>query len=174
MPRRISYDITYVAICVALISVCAWITIPIAIPITLQTFAICLIAAVSPLRLSIGALVVYIGIGVCGLPVFAGFQGGPAIFFQPTGGYLLGFFALVLIVGFFTNCLGRSTAVLFFSMLGGLLCCYGLGFLFFLHLYSAQSIGGALLVSVAPFLIPDFLKIALATLLAKRLFPFIK
>lgn len=174
MPRHISYHITFVSICVALISVCAWITVPFAIPFTLQTFAICLIAAISPLKDSICAVLAYIAIGVCGLPIFSGFGAGPSVFIQPSGGYLIGFVFLVLIVGSCTNRFGRSLRVLIPSMSLGILFCYGFGMLFYLWFYSDLSVWGAFLLCVVPFLIPDILKVTLAILLAKRLHPLLK
>ena len=38
--RRKTLDLTYIAIGAALISVCSWISIPGAVPFTLQTFAV--------------------------------------------------------------------------------------------------------------------------------------
>ena len=47
MNRRLTAkDLSYIAMGVALIAVCSWISIPLPVPITLQTFAICLITAV--------------------------------------------------------------------------------------------------------------------------------
>ena len=68
MNRRLTAkDLSYIAMGVALIAVCSWISIPLPVPITLQTFAICLITAVLGLRLGLWAVVVYILLGAAGL-----------------------------------------------------------------------------------------------------------
>ena len=74
--RLTAKDLSYIAMGVALIAVCSWISIPLPVPITLQTFAICLITAVLGLRLGLWAVVVYILLGAAGLPVFSGFRSG--------------------------------------------------------------------------------------------------
>ena len=65
----------------ALIAVCAWLTVPAAIPFTMQTFAVCLIAALFGRRTGHGAVGMYLFLGAVGLPVFAGFQGGFGVLF---------------------------------------------------------------------------------------------
>ena len=43
-------DLAYIAVGAALIAICSWISIPLTVPFTLQTFAVCLIAALLGLR----------------------------------------------------------------------------------------------------------------------------
>ena len=72
-------SLTYVALMAALMAVCAWITIPVGpVPFTMQTFAV--FAALGLLGGKRGALavVVYLLLGLVGLPVFAGFSSGAA------------------------------------------------------------------------------------------------
>ena len=49
-------EMTCVAISVALITICSWISVPLTIPVTLQTFAICLVTALLGLKLGLWAL----------------------------------------------------------------------------------------------------------------------
>ena len=66
-------SLTYVALMAALMAVCAWITIPVGpVPFTMQTFAV--FAALGLLGGKRGtlAVVVYLLLGLVGLPVFAG------------------------------------------------------------------------------------------------------
>ena len=74
--RKLIRNLVYVALGAALITVCSWISIPMTIPFTLQTFAVCLIAALLGWRNGLEAVVVYILLGAVGLPVFSGFKGG--------------------------------------------------------------------------------------------------
>ncbi len=69
----------YIALSAALISLCAWLSVPAPIPFTMQTFAVFAVAGTLGARRSALALGTYILLGALGLPVFAGFQGGPHI-----------------------------------------------------------------------------------------------
>ena len=67
-------------VCLALLIVCAQISIPIwIVPITLQTLAVGLIATVLPLQLSSAVIAAYLLLGLVGLPVFANFAGGASV-----------------------------------------------------------------------------------------------
>lgn len=177
--RNWKLQIPYVAMCVALISVCAWISIPFTVCFTMQTFAVFFIAAVSDWKQSFTAMVLYVGLGVLGIPVFAGFQAGPAVFLQATGGYLFGFVLSVLIIGLSVKRFGQKTAVLLLSMVLSLIICYVCGTIWYRQLYGryvsdALSWWTAISVCVFPFVIPDLLKMTLAITLTKRLSPYLK
>lgn len=87
-------DLALIAGFAALISVCAIlpslnVTGP--VPITLQTFGVLLTGAVLGPRRGFLAVLLYLGLGLAGLPVFAGGASGPAPFAGPSVGYLVGF-----------------------------------------------------------------------------------
>ena len=84
-------ELAYTGILAALIAVCSWISIPTAVPFTLQTFAVFLTLGLLGGRLGTLAVTVYLLLGAVGLPVFAGFHGGLGAFLGATGGYLVGF-----------------------------------------------------------------------------------
>ena len=91
MAKSAAREICYTAMFVAIITVCAWISIPIGeIPITLQTMGVCLAAALLGWKRGAIATAVYILLGLCGVPVFTGFTGGVAKLVLPTGGYIVG------------------------------------------------------------------------------------
>ena len=69
-------ELAYTGILAALIAVCSWISIPTAVPFTLQTFAVFLTLGLLGGRLGTLAVTVYLLLGAVGLPVFAGFHGG--------------------------------------------------------------------------------------------------
>ena len=90
MKRFSTKDITVAALFTALIAVGAFISIPIGlVPITLQTLFLML--AVFTLGKALLASLVYVVIGILGIPVFAGGNGGPSHIFSPTFGYLIAF-----------------------------------------------------------------------------------
>ncbi|GAB2641006.1 biotin transporter BioY [Gordonia jinhuaensis] len=61
------------------------------VPITLQTFGVLLAGAVLGARRGFLAVLLYLAVGLAGLPVFSGGAAGPAVFAGPTAGYLIGF-----------------------------------------------------------------------------------
>ena len=75
----------------ALMTICAWISIPAQVPFTLQTFAVFFVTALLGLKCGTLSVIVYLLLGAVGLPVFAGFKGGLGSLMGVTGGYLLGF-----------------------------------------------------------------------------------
>ncbi|MBQ6382957.1 MAG: biotin transporter BioY [Clostridia bacterium] len=168
-------DLTFISVSIALIAVCSWISVPSAIPFTLQTFAVCLIAALLGLRPGLWAVAGYILLGAVGVPVFSGFRGGPGALLGVTGGYIIGFLFTALTVGFAADRHGRRLPVLLFSMALGILLCYVFGTAWFMLVYAKNtgpvSLGTALAWCVTPYLITDGIKLVLAALLARRLYP---
>ena len=90
--RAFIYDLVLISISAALITVCSWISITIGpIPFTLQTMAILAVMLTAGGRRGTISILVYLAMGACGIPVFAGFKGGVTAFAGPTGGFLIGF-----------------------------------------------------------------------------------
>ncbi len=171
--RLKTMDIVYIGVFAALICVCAWIAIPLTVSITLQTFAVCLTAGLLGWKRSILSLIVYILLGIAGLPVFTGFKGGIAVIAGPTGGYIAGFLFTVLIVGLASDTFGRKMWSNIVFMIIGILVCYLFGTLWFVIAYKTTFLS-ALSVCVFPFLIPDAVKIVLAAFLVNKLKRFVK
>ena len=166
-------DLAYVAVCAVLMAVCSWISIPAAVPFTLQTFAVfCSLGFLGGKR-GTAAILVYLLLGALGIPVFAGFSGGIGILFGTTGGYLLGFILMGLVYWLGERLSMDSRNVRIISMILGLLLCYAFGTAWFMFVYARQSgaiaLGTALAWCVIPFLLPDLVKLALALLLSGRL-----
>ena len=166
-------DLAYIAICAVLIAVCSWISIPAAVPFTLQTFAVfCILGLIGGKR-GTAAVIVYLLLGAAGFPVFAGFSGGIGILFGITGGYMLGF-VLMGLVYWLGEAVGKGKrGIRIMSMLTGLALCYAFGTAWFMYVYARQSgaigLGTALAWCVLPFIVPDAVKMALAELLSGKL-----
>lgn len=164
-------DLTYVSIFVALMAICSWISIPSAVPFTLQTFAVFMAVGLLGGKLGTLAVIVYIILGSIGIPVFAGFTGGIGILFGSTGGYIFGFILTALSYWLITKIFGRKTWVIVIAMVIGLLLCYAFGTIWFMFLYARTSgpvsLAAALGWCVIPFIIPDVIKIALALIITK-------
>ena len=169
MNRSFSaHDLAAIAMSVALIAVCSWISVPTTIPFTMQTFAVCLVAAVFGLRHGVWAVLCYILLGAVGAPVFAGFSGGFGVLLGTTGGYILGFVFTALIVGFAAEKLGRNVPVLAAAMTVGVLVCYAFGTAWFMFV-TKMELSASLAACVIPFIPGDLLKTAAVCVLVPRL-----
>ena len=161
------------ALAAALMALCSWISLPTAVPFTLQTFALFLTLGVLGGKLGALAVGVYLLLGAVGLPVFAGFSGGLGALLGATGGYLLGFLLTALTVWGAERLWGRSAPVFLASCLAGLGLCYLFGTVWFAAVYASSSgpVGLAAVLGwcVAPFVLPDLAKLALALALRRRL-----
>lgn len=166
-------DIAYIGIFAALIAICSWISVPTTIPFTLQTLGVFLAAGVLGGRRGTLAVLVYLLLGLVGLPVFAGFTGGPGALVTPSGGYLIGFFFSALLMWAMERAFGQKLPVLGVSMVLGLLVCYAFGTAWFMVVYpmGGETVGlwTALTWCVFPYAGFDALKIALALGLAAQL-----
>lgn len=102
-------DMTLAAMFVALMAIGANITswVPFlvigGVPITLQTFFCVLAGAVLGRRLGAVAMIVYMLVGLAGVPVFAKLSGGLSIIFQPTFGFILSFIVAAYATGWIIN-----------------------------------------------------------------------
>lgn len=169
-------NITTVALSVAILSVCSWITIPAfgsLVPFTMQTFAVFVIAGLLGLKKGLLSISVYILLGAVGVPVFTGFRGGVNILLGPTGGYIIGFIFCVFIIGLFKLIKKRSIMLSVISMIFGLTACYTFGTAWFYIAYADMGKESGLIsiltMCVFPFIIPDLIKILLAAILVNRL-----
>ena len=170
---RKTYDMAYIAVFTVLIAICSWISIPMTVPFTLQTFAVFLSVSILGGRRGTMAVLVYVLLGAVGIPVFAGFTGGPGIILNTTGGYIIGFILSALIMWLTESLFGKKLPVQILSMVLGLLACYAVGTVWFMFVYMRQTgavgLGTVLGWCVIPFIIPDAVKIALALMLGNTL-----
>ena len=135
------------ALFVSLTVVCAWIGIPMPpVRFTLQTLAV---------MTALGLL------GLAGLPVFSGFRGGLGAFLDPTGGFLMGLL-LGALVYWAVEKAGRLPGLLLF-----LAACYGCGLGWAMLWF--PDLKTAFLTCVAPYLLPEGLKLLLALHIVRRL-----
>jgi biotin transport system substrate-specific component len=91
---------------VTLLALSAQLRIPLPftpVPVTGQTFAVLLIGALLGSRAGFTTISCYWLVGACGLPVFNGGSGGWTVVSGPTGGYIFGFAAAALLVGWFSE-----------------------------------------------------------------------
>lgn len=172
-------DTVLIGIFAAIIAVCSWITVPLTIPVTLQTMAVCITAALLGTKRGVLTVIVYLLIGLVGVPVFSNFSAGVGRLMGPTGGYLIGFIFMALTIGALTELLGGKIWVYIISMILGITVLYAFGTAWYIIVYNrgnadAVTVSGALAACVVPFIIPDLIKIALATFFCTALKKYIK
>lgn len=173
VTRSKTYDMVYIAIFAVLMAICSWISIPMEVPFTLQTFGVFIAVGILGGKRGTLSVLVYILLGAVGVPVFAGFSGGIGVLFNTTGGYIIGFLLSALAMWGIETLFGRKPVVQILFMLVGLVICYAFGTVWFMIVYSsangAVGLGMVLGWCVIPFIIPDLVKIALAFVVSRKL-----
>jgi biotin transport system substrate-specific component len=134
------------------------------VDLSLQTLAVLTIAATFGLRLGLATVLLYMVEGAMGFPVFQSSpEKGLGIVYMmgTTGGFLAGFVAMTAIVGWAADRgWGRNPFKLFGAMLVGEVVMMAMGFAWLAVLIGAA---GAWQFGVAPFIVPDLIKVALAS-----------
>jgi biotin transport system substrate-specific component len=160
----------------ALLTLSAKVSVPFyPVNMTLQTFAVLLIGAVYGPRLGVITVLAYFAEGLAGLPVFTStppLPAGPGYFMGPTGGFLAGFLVTAAVAGFAVQRgLGKRPEALFLAMLAGEVVLFGLG-LIWLSQFAVLANGATGLglvkswhAAIAPFLLGDLVKTALAAVI---------
>lgn len=164
-------NIVLISLFSAIIAVCAFISVPFAVPFTMQLFGVfCALYLLGGKRGTL-AILLYVFLGAVGLPVFSGFTGGIGRLLDATGGFIWGF--LLSGIGFWVvtlvlkNRKHSKTIALFVS----LSVCYLSGCLWFAFFSEApffESLKTAALTCIVPFIVPDVLKILLTVLLCRK------
>lgn len=168
-------DLAFIAVGAALIAICSWISIPLTVPFTLQTFAVFFILAALGGKRGTFSILVYILLGAIGVPVFAGFSSGIGVLLGNTGGYILGFLLSGIVYLVLTKLFGERLPVQIIALVLGLALCYAFGTAWFMVVYTkangAVGLGTVLSWCVFPFILPDLVKLALALTIARRVQP---
>lgn len=158
--------ITTIGVMTAVTCILGPLSIPIGpVPISFTNLAIYFTVIILGMKKGTISCLVYLLIGLVGVPVFSSFTSGPAKLFGPTGGYLIGFIFLALIMGFFVDQYIGNIVMYIIGMVLGTVVLYGLGSAWLAY-QAGMTFTAALMAGVIPFLIGDGIKIALAALIA--------
>ncbi len=162
----LAYEIMLIVAGSVLIAASARVEIPLPytlVPITGQTFAILLIAALFGARRGAATVLAYLAEGAAGLPVFAGGAAGVFHLFGPTGGYLLGFVPAAFIVGWLAQRgWDRRFSTSALAMIIGTLVLFIPGLIWYSFFVGPQNV---LAAGLLPYIPGAIVKIALATAL---------
>ena len=171
--KRVTLDLAYIALAAVIIAVCSWVSVPTAVPFTLQTFAVFFVLSFLGGKRGTAAILVYLLLGAIGVPVFSNFQGGAGALLGPTGGYLVGFLFIGLIHWLMVWLLKKKLWVEIVAFCLGIVVLYTFGTVWFMIVYARKSAAvglfSALSWCVFPFIAPDLLKMTLALLLARKM-----
>ncbi len=147
----------------ALIAVCAMISIPFPIPVTLQTFAIFLAFFTLGGKGALSAILVYTALGIVGLPVFAGFGAGVGYLLGASGGFVLAFPLSAVLFIALERIFGASNTRKIIYATASLLFIYLIGSLWFSLVYSGnEGFWASFAICALPYIPIDAVKLALA------------
>lgn len=148
-----------------ILAVSSKVSVPIGpVYLSLQSLAVMLLAAAFGLRLGVGTVLLYLAEGAAGLPVFQGTPEkgiGLVYMLGGTGGFLAGFVVLAAIVGWAADRgFDRNMFKFFGAVLLADVVMMAMGYAWLAHLIGADK---AWQFGVAPFILPELIKVALAT-----------
>lgn len=139
------------------------------VPISLTNFAIFLAIFILGMKNGTISFIIYLLLGAVGVPVFSSFRGGLQVLAGPTGGYLIGFIFLALIMGFALDHFDRKLVPTIIGMIIGMAVCYAFGTVWLAKLLSLSFKEG-LMMGVIPYLPGDAAKIIIAAIVGPKLY----
>lgn len=162
-----------IALLTAITCIFAPISMPIPVspvPVSLATLVLYIGVFILPWKQALLSCLIYILLGVFGLPVFSGFSGGIGKLAGPTGGYLIGYFFLILIAGLFIEkASGKYRYVLYAAgLVLGTLVTYIFGTVW-LSMQMGLTFPQGLAAGVIPYLPGDTVKIVIALIFGPQL-----
>lgn len=169
--RMTTAQMTVTALMTAITCILGPMALPIPVspvPISLTNLVLYFMVYIIGMRLSTISYMVYLLLGMVGLPVFSGFSGGLAKLAGPTGGYLVGFIFMTLIAGFAVEKFPNKIAIHAIGMVLGTAVCYIFGTLWLSSQLGRTFLEG-LAVGVIPYLPGDAVKIILALILGPQI-----
>lgn len=160
--RSLGIRIAAVVIGTIVLSLSSYITVPMyPVPVTMQTYAILMVAALYGWRMGTLTVLAWLGEAAVGLPVLAGGAGGPAVFAGPTAGYICSWPLITVLVGWLVErgWNGNRPVFAFFGMAVASALCLALGAAWLAGFIGIEK---AIAAGVLPFILGDTLKSALA------------
>ena len=167
-------DLVQIAAFTALLAIMAQISVPMpaGVPMTMQTLAVPLAGLILGAKKGTLSTVLYVMLGIFGVPVFAGFSGGPGIVFGITGGFIVSFPVMAYLAGLGLHLADKikSTevsskikpmSILYLFLLIGAVVNYIAGMLWFCRI-AGTGMREAFFLSVLPFIPTSVIKIVLA------------
>lgn len=172
METEKKFSITQIAVIgvmTAVICILAPFSLPIGpVPISFTNLAIYIALYVLGMKRGTISYLIYLLIGLVGVPVFSGFTGGPQKLFGPTGGYLIGFIPMAVIAGIVIDKCMKKWYFCLLAMIAGTWVCYLFGTAW-LAFQANMTFKAAIAAGVIPFIIEDLIKMVLALLIGPQI-----
>ena len=138
------------------------------VPITLQTLVVLMSGAMLGPTYGALAMILYVVVGILGLPVFAGGGSGIGAILGPTGGYLISYFIAAFAIGKTLQLRKQPKYIDYvFAMVVGTVIIYLLGAGWALVVVPGLTLLAVLTGWVLPFIIGDTIKLLIAAYIAK-------
>lgn len=161
-------EMTKMALMVAMNCVSAYIIIPLPFslsPLALQTLIVNLTGYVLNAKQAFLTMLVYLLVGLAGVPVFTGGSAGPGKLFGPTGGYIIGFLFTAVFLAYFK---GEKYSFKRYALLG---CVIGIPLIYVFGVVQLKLITGmgwdkAIMTGALPFIPLDIVKCLAAAVIA--------
>ncbi len=161
-------EMTKMALMVAMNCISAYLILPLPFsmsPIALQTMIVNLTGYVLNTKQAFMTMLVYLLVGLAGVPVFTGGSAGPGKLFGPTGGYLFGFLLTAVFLAYFK---GEKYSFKRYALLG---CLVGIPLIYApgvvqLKLVTGMAWDKALMTGALPFIPLDIVKCLAAAVIA--------
>lgn len=163
-------DIVIIALCAAIICVLAPISIPLPnyVPISLTNLVLYFLVYIIGTRRTSIAFIIYCLLGIVGMPVFSGWQGGVQKLVGPTGGFIVGFLPMIIVMGLFIEKYSEKRFFCIVVMEASTWIAYLLGT--FWYCYSMQApFAAAITACVLPFIAEDLIKIIVAAIFGPQI-----
>lgn len=164
-------NLTKMSLCVAILCVSSYLVLPLPftpVVIGLQTVMVNITGLILKPKEAGTAILVYLLMGLIGLPVFSAGTGGPAKLFGPTGGFYFGFLIAVIVISLLK---GKNNSFFRYCMITifiGIPIQHVLG-MFFMCMYNGWNLWAAFVTVSLPFLAGDIIKCMMASMLAVSL-----
>lgn len=163
-------DMSFIGMMTAVICVMAPFSIPIPIspvPVSLTNLALYFAIYILGWKRASICCILYLFIGMAGVPVFSNFSGGPGKLFGPTGGYLIGFLFMVIAAGYLVDKWNKNIWICVLGLVIGTGICYIFGTIWLAY-QQHMTFEAALLAGVIPFLPADLVKIVIAAIIGPK------
>lgn len=164
-------ELVLMGICLAIMIVCSKISFLIgAIPLTLQTFAVFICSLILGWK-AIFVFIIYIGLGLVGLPVFST-GGGLAYIYSPSFGFIIGFAVASPVIGIASK--SQKSYLKYVTSLLGLLIIDIMGVIYMYYIFNVYQNGDKSLlaiiqIGVLPFIIKDIIVAVLSCVIYSRI-----